>query len=136
MAYVTEESDDDDSDGDDSDDDDTDDGDDAGIQNAQTVDPRPLVPKKHRYRMGDTLHFSEAFFVGVVGGLEANPRVRLGVVTALERERPPSRRKGSNQERYLYTVEFENGQSTQEVDRLPLDRDPDVSFVREMLDDG
>ena len=62
LAYVTEESEDDDGDGDDSDDGATDGGDDAGIQNAQTADPRPLVPKKRRYRMGDTLHFSEGFF--------------------------------------------------------------------------
>ena len=47
LAYVTEESEDDDGDGDDSDDDDADGGDDAGIQNAQTVDPRPLVPEKN-----------------------------------------------------------------------------------------
>ena len=71
-----------------------------------------------------------------MGGLEANPRVRLGVVTELVRERPPSRRKGSNQGRYLHTIEFEDGQATQEVDRLPLDRDPDVTFVREMPGDG
>ena len=134
LAYVTEESEDDDSDGDDSDNDDTDGGDDAGIQNAQTVDPRPLVPKQHRFRVGDTLHFAREFFEGDVdvGGLESDPRVRLGVVTELDRERPPSKKKGANRGRYLYTIEFENGLETAEVDRLPLDRDPDVTFVREM----
>jgi hypothetical protein len=138
LAYVTEESEDDDSDGDDSDNDDTDGGDDAGIQNAQTVDPRPLVPKQHRFRVGDTLHFAREFFEGDVdvGGLESDPRVRLGVVTELDRERPPTTKKGANRGRYLYTIEFENGRETAEVDRLPLDRDPDVTFVREMPDGG
>ena len=138
LAYVTEESEDDDGDGDDSDDDDTDGNDDAVIQNAQTVDPRPLVPKKHRYRMGETPHFSQAFFEGDVdvGGLESDPRIRLGVVTELDRERPPSKQKGANRGRYLYTIEFENGQETEEVDALPLDRDPEVTFVREMPGDG
>lgn len=136
LAYVTE-SESDDDEGDAESGDDAPDGGDGGIQNAHTVHPRPLVPKKHRYRMGDTLHFAQAFFEGDVdvGGLEANPRVRLGVVTELDRERPPSRRKGANQGRYLYSIAFEDGQVTQEVDRLPLDRDPDVTFVREMPGD-
>ena len=72
----------------------------------------------------------------IIGGLENAPRVRLGVVTELDRERPPSRRKGSNRGRYLYTIAFENGQATKDVDRLPLDQDPDVTFVREMPGDG
>ena len=84
--------------------------------------------------MGDTLHFSQAFFEGDVdvGGLEDDPRVRLGVVTELDRERPPSKKKHANRGQYLYTIEFENGRETEEVDGLPLDRDPDVTFVREM----
>ena len=138
LAYVTESEDDGDEDDADSGDDDTDGGDDAGIQNAQTVDPRPLVPKQHRFRVGDTLHFAREFFEGDVdvGGLESDPRVRLGVVTELDRERPPTTKKGANRGRYLYTIEFENGRETAEVDRLPLDRDPDVTFVREMPDGG
>jgi hypothetical protein len=94
--------------------------------------------KKHRYRMGGTLHFAQSCFEGnvIIGGLENAPRVRLGVVTELDRERPPSRRKGSNRGRYLYTIAFENGQATKDVDRLPLDQDPDVTFVREMPGDG
>ena len=67
-----------------------------------------------------------------MGGLESDPRVRLGVVTELDRERPPTTKKGANRGRYLYTIEFENGRGTAEIDRLPLDRDPDVTFVREM----
>jgi hypothetical protein len=134
LAYVTESEDDDDESDADSGDDAPDGANDGGIQNAQTVDPRPLVPKQHRFRVGDTLHFAREFFEGGVdvGGLESDPRVRLGVVTKLDRERPSSRRKGANRGRYLYTIEFENGRETEEVDRLPLDRDPDVTFVREM----
>lgn len=125
--------------------DDDDNNDDAGnddagdtYQDARTVDPRPLVPKAHRYRIGDTLFFAKEFFLGddiVIGGLEKNPRERLGVVTELDRERPDKKKKGYNRGRYLYTIAFENGRVKRTVDRLPLDRDPDVSFVREMPTD-
>ena len=129
---------------DDEDDEDDEDGGDGGdggdeedgavAQNARSVDPRPLVAKKHRYRKGDTLHFDRKFFEGddvVVGGLERTPRTRLGVVVATARERSAQY---TNRGRYLYTIAFENGRTSLNVDRLPLDRDPDVTFVREMGD--
>ena len=98
--------------------------------NAIAVDPRPLKPGDWRYRVGDILLFTAAFFnaqPGGLNGLEAPPmrRDRTGIIRTRTRERA----RGANRGQYLYTVLFNDPATT--VPRLPLDNDVDATFLAE-----
>ena len=115
-----------------SDDDDSSSDDDEDTQpvNAIADDPRPLVPATWRYRVGDILLYTAAFFnaqPGGLNGLEAPPmrRDRTGIIRTRTRERP----RGTNRGQYLYTVLFNDPATT--VPRLPLDNDADATFLAE-----
>ena len=112
-----------------SDDDSTDDdSDDEQPVNAAAVDPRPLKAGDWRYRVGDILLFTTAFFnaqPGGLNGLEAPPmrRDRTGIIRTRTRERA----RGANRGQYLYSVLFNDPVTT--VPRLPLDNDADATFL-------
>ena len=114
-----------------SDDDDEDDEDDDQPVDACTCDPRPLVNQATwRYRVGDILLFTAAFFnaqPGGLNGLEAPPmrRDRTGIIRTRTRERA----RGANRGQYLYSVLFNDPATT--VPRLPLDNDVDATFLAE-----
>ena len=119
----------------DSSDDSDDESDDDSDENNQpisgaTVSPRPPVNGTWRYKVGDILLFKQNFFVaqpGGLNGLEA-PRMRrdrTGIIRSRTRERP----RGANRGQYLYTVLFNDPNTT--VARLPLNNDDDVEFLAE-----
>ena len=108
----------------------SDDDEDPQPVNAIAVDPRPLVNGTWRYRVGDILLFTAAFFnaqPGGLNGLEAPPmrRDRSGIIRARTRERP----RGANRGQFLYTVLFSDPATT--VARLPLDNDGDATYLAE-----
>ena len=108
----------------------SDDDEDNQPVNAIAVDPRPLVNGTWRYRVGDILLFTAAFFnaqPGGLNGLEAPPmrRDRSGIIRARTRERA----RGANRGQFLYTVLFSDPATT--VARLPLDNDGDATYLAE-----
>jgi hypothetical protein len=112
-----------------SDDDEDDEDADQPVDGA-TVSPRPPVNGTWRYRVGDILLFTAAFFnaqPGGLNGLEAPPmrRDRTGIIRTRTRERA----RGANRGQYLYSVLFNDPAIT--VPRLPLDNDDDATFLAE-----
>ena len=115
---------------DDDDDDSSDDGEDTQPVSAVAADPRPLVPGTWRYKIGDSLLFTAAFFNAQLGGLnglehQTMRRDRTGIIRTRIRERP----RGANRGQYLYTVLFNDSATI--VPRLPLDNDVDATFLVE-----